>query len=224
MSPQNGRPLPPPAPSAKAQQDDHADRSATGVRPRAPSSPQIAPPVITQLTAPSRAPVQASPSTNSAAGAPLPLAEGIRNNSIAPESLKKPYASLAPPKKQNTGRSTTSPRRSDTAPRPPSASDPGWDDASSLTDAGQVLEGTGITPLKNLSPQSDSSGPSSSSKLSRAICKKHKIARGAGGVCLMCRKEESEKPKSGSAWILVVSLMALAVVGGAIVAMLLRFK
>src|SRR5690606_17762309 len=194
---------------------DQSDRSATGVRPRTPSSPMIASPQI----------IDAAPAAETLDGAGgLPLAEGIRNNSIAPESLKKPYASLAPPKKQNTGRSTTSPRRSDTAPRPPSASDPGWDDASSLTDAGQVLEGTGITPLKNLSPQSDSSGPSSSSKLSRAICKKHKIARGAGGVCLMCRKEESEKPKSGSAWILVVSLMALAVVGGAIVPMLLRFK
>jgi hypothetical protein len=206
MSPANGRPLPPPAPSTKAQQDDPSDRSATGVRPRAPSSPVISSPQITHGVE---------------TEVPLPLAEGIRNNSIAPESLKKPYASLAPPKKQ-AGRSTTSPRRSDTEPRAPLSSDPGWEDASSLTDAGQAPEGTGISPLKSSSPAS--SGPTSSSKLARAICKKHKIARGAGGVCLMCRKEESEKPKSGSGWIVAVSLMALAVIGGAIVAILLRFR
>src|SRR5690606_3268067 len=194
---------------------DQSDRSATGVRPRTPSSPMIASPQI----------IDAAPAAETLDGAGgLPLAEGIRNNSIAPESLKKPYASLAPPKKQNAGRSTTSPRRSDTGPRPSLASDPGWDDASNLTDAGQLPEGTGISPAGNFSSSGNSTGPTSSSKLARAICKKHKIARGAGGVCLMCRKEEAEKPKGGSAWIVVVALMAFAVIGGAIVAILLRFR
>src|SRR5690606_39144361 len=80
------------------------------------------------------------------------LAEGIRNNSVAPESLRKPYASLAPHSKKS--RSTTSPNRSPTGPRPPLESFPGLEDE--LTSTGQTSQGQ---------PNSGATGPGQSSSV-----------------------------------------------------------
>jgi hypothetical protein len=144
--------------------------------------------------------VGASPIISEAAGT-IPLAEGIRNNSIPPESLRKPFASLAPQPK----RSQTATSRSATGPRPPLESFPGIDEE--LTGAGQTSPG-------QVSP---------STKSSRAICKKHKIAKGKNGECMLCRKEEAASA-TGLGWKLMVAFIVLAVLVSAAIAGYVKLK
>lgn len=154
-----------------------------------------------------------SPVISEAPAGSVPLAEGIRNNSIAPESLRKPYASLAPqPKKSRT---TTSTNRSTTGPRPQLDSFPGVDEE--LTGAGQTSPG-------QTSPGQTSPGQASpSTKSTRAICKKHKIARDKNGVCMLCRKEEATQ-SSGLGWKLMVAFILLSVIVSAAIAFYVKLK
>ena len=225
MSTANGRPLPPPAPSQSGTQAEGTEGRSTGVRARAESAPEIdatagtpgatsghpgvaapspvvgAVPIISEIATGS-VPLGSVPLGSVPLG-PVPLAEGIRNNSIAPESLRKPYASLAPqPKKTptfpNSGRSAT-------GPRPPLESFPGIEDE---------LTGTGPASPGQTNP---------GTKSSRSVCKKHKIARGKNGECLLCRKEEASS-SSGLGWKLMVAFIVLAVVMSAVIAAYVKLK
>ncbi len=188
MSTANGRPLSPPAPSRRAQPDE-GDRRSTGVRPRTPSHPDAGEPL---------APLGVTAPNPTISDNPGPLAEGIRNNSIPPESLRKPFASLAPQPKKST--TQTSPNRTATGPRPQLESISGVEDE--------------LTSPGNTSTGSTSAGRT---KSSRAVCKKHKIARGKNGECMLCRKEEAARA-SGLGWKLMVAFIVLAVVVSAAIA------
>lgn len=182
MSTANGRPLSPTGPSQRTKSEE-ADSRSTGVRPRSASHPEIL-----EVTPPPGVGV----SNPTISETPAPLAEGIRNNSIAPESLRKPFASLAPQPKKNT--SPISPNRSATGPRPKMDSISGIEDE--LTSPGNTSTGR--------------------TKSLRAVCKKHKIARGKNGECILCKKEEAASA-SGLGWKLMVAFIILAVaVSGAI--------
>lgn len=173
------------------------------MRARAESSPEIdAAPVLPGVAGPSPV-VGSTPIISEVPAGSVPLAEGIRNNSIAPESLRKPYASLAPqPKKTPTSPNSG---RSATGPRPALESFPGLEDE--LTGAGQTGHGQ--------------SNPGT--KSSRSVCKKHKIARGKNGECMLCRKEEASS-SSGLGWKLMVAFIVLAVVMSAVIAAYVKLK
>jgi hypothetical protein len=155
------------------------------------------------------------------------MAEGIRNNSIAPEALRKPYASLAPQPKK--ARSAPAPGRSPTGPRPQLDSFPGLEDeltGAGQTNAGQTSSGTSPgQPLPGaLTPgQTGSVQPSPSTKSTRAICKKHRIARDKNGVCMLCRKEEATQASS-LGWKLMVAFILLAVIVSAAIAAYVKLK
>jgi hypothetical protein len=82
-----------------------------------------------------------------------------------------------------------------------------------------------LIPEKRISsnPRSEVSDrpvtPSMRTKPIRAICKKHKIAKGNNGECMLCTKEEAEN-KSGFAWKLILGLVFVAVAGAGIAALL----
>lgn len=218
MNPANGRPLPPKAPSAGTAEG--SERRSTGVRPRTegadgasdtgtsqtpPSAglPGSSSPVITERAIMSMAPASA-----------IPLAEGIRNNSIAPESLRKPYASLAPqPKKTPTAPGG----RSATGPRPQLESFHGMEDE--LSGVGQPHSSPALSSGKTNSGKTHSG----QTKSTRAICSKHKIARGKNGECMLCRKEESSK-SGGLGWKLMVAFIVLAVLVSGVIAAYVKLK
>lgn len=165
------RPLPPPAPSRRPPPEEPSPSRDTGVRVRAdaPEAPEFE----------------------------APEAVVVTRNSVTPDALRKPYASLTPPpKKSTTDSAAAESNRRDTGPRPRIASSASasqtWDDASSLSSAGKA-------------------------RSSRAMCKQHKIARGKDGACVLCRREEVQK-SSGAGWKLIVGLITVAVVGSAIAA------
>lgn len=251
MSSANGRPLPPPAPSKRSTQAEGTEGRSTGVRPRSESDAGSDGAAASDDAAASdgkgsssaaaalggsalKAPgIATSPVISEAATASIPLAEGIRNNSIAPESLRKPYASLAPQPKKS--RSTTSPSRSPTGPRPQLESFPGLEDeltGAGQTNAGQANSGqisSGQTSPGQAIPgaitpgQTSSIQPSPSTKSTRAICKKHRIARDKNGVCMLCRKEEATQA-SGLGWKLMVAFILLSVIVSAAIAAYVKLK
>jgi hypothetical protein len=61
--------------------------------------------------------------------------------------------------------------------------------------------------------------PSIRTKPARAVCKKHKIAKGNNGECMLCAKEEAEN-KSSLGWKLILVLVFVAVLGVGIAAVL----
>lgn len=181
--------------------------TATSQNPPAAGLPETSP-VITERAIMSMAPASA-----------VPLAEGIRNNSIAPESLRRPYASLAPqPKKTPTAPGG----RSATGPRPQLESFHGMEDE--LSGVGQPLSNPALSSGKT-SPGKTSSGKTHSgqTKSTRAICSKHKIARGKNGECMLCRKEESSK-SGGLGWKLMVAFIVLAVLVSGVIAAYVNLK
>lgn len=81
------------------------------------------------------------------------------------------------------------------------------------------LTGVDQTNSGQKAPGSLNSGQTNSgkSKSARAICKKHRIARGKNGECLLCRKEENSN-SSGLGWKLMVAFIVLAVLVSALIA------
>lgn len=115
--------------------------------------------------------------------------------SVAPEALKRPYASLVPQKKEDT----------------------------------PVTSIPAAAPLPNLeakAPAGPSKAPSSSSKAparssrsgARPVCKKHKIAHGKDGRCLLCVKDA--ETSGGAGWKVFIALGVLSVLVGGVVALL----
>ena len=124
--------------------------------------------------------------------APLPPGAGL-HPSVAPESLRKPFASLAPQK-----RKTSEPNMS----IPGDAPMPGR---------------MGSSP--NISPSHRSAA--ASLPAARATCRKHGLAKGRDGQCMMCLKEAPAVDHS-LGWKLMVALMVVAVFGAAVVAFTLK--
>ncbi len=113
--------------------------------------------------------------------------------SVMPESLRRPYASLTPQKKEDT----------------PADSIP------AVSPLPSIDEKSGIKRTPSRAPSIPSSGTVSS----RAVCKKHRIARGKDGRCMLCAKEEL-RSGSGAGWKVLVLLGVLAVLVGTAVAFL----
>lgn len=114
--------------------------------------------------------------------------------SDVPPPLEETRASIPPESLRKPYASLPpAPKKTTTSPRRPMPSSSAWDDTSSLS--------------------------SPSIKPSNGSCKKHRIARRSDGVCMMCRKEELEAD-TGRGWKILVSVVLLAVAGGAVAAAL----
>jgi hypothetical protein len=154
------------SPSDEAESDagELSTNRSTGVRPRTSSEDPI-------LFA----------TADALPGAPVAGSVPFQRASLAPESLRKPFASLAPPSKKE--------RDTDTGPRRSTAGT--WDEASSLSKVSSIA--------------------GRATRQTRSTCESHGIALSADGVCLLCKKERLESDKGRGWKILVaVMLVALA--------------